>query len=106
MLNYTGVLKNVTLCKIEDTEIEFLFGYVVEHISPKFNEDDWFASSYIVKIDSVDDYFLAETANSIYRISEYQSLNIPIGALDNIRMGTPPKKALQILQGSFTQILH
>jgi hypothetical protein len=106
MFNHTGVLRNVTLCKIENTDIEFLFGYVVKHVSPKFNKDDWFATSYLVKIDKVDDYFMAETANSIYHISDYQSLNIPIEALDNIRTGTPPEKALQILQVSFTQILH
>ncbi|PKI00062.1 hypothetical protein [Glaciecola sp. 33A] len=63
MFNYTGVLKSVTLCKIENTDIEFLFGYVVEHISPKFKKGDWFATSYLVRIDSVDDYVLAETAN-------------------------------------------
>jgi hypothetical protein len=62
--------------------------------------------SYLVKIDKVDDYFLANKANSIYHLSDYQSIDIPIKALDNIRLGTPPENALQILQGTLTQKSH
>ena len=102
MQNYTGQLRDVSVCKIENTEIEFLFGYVVEHVSSRFHKDDWFASSYLVKIEKVDDYFVAETANSIYRIPTYTAMTVPLRALDNIRMGTPPEQALRILQGSFS----
>lgn len=106
MSNYTGQLRDVSLCKIENTDIEFLFGYVVEHVSPRFNKNDWFASSYLVKIEKINDYFVAETANSIYRIPAYTSITVPLKAIDNIRMGTPPEQALLILQGSFSQPLH
>lgn len=106
MPNYTGQLREVRLCKIENTDIKFLFGYVVEHVSPRFNKNDWFASSYLVKIEKINDYFVAETANSIYRITAYTPITVPLEALDNIRMGTSPEYALSILQGSFSKPLN
>jgi hypothetical protein len=62
--------------------------------------------SYLVKIDKVDDYFLAKKANSIYHLLDYHFIDIPIKALDNIQLGTPPENALQILQGTLTQKSH
>lgn len=106
MSKYTGTLRDVILCQIDNTNIEFLFGYVVEHISIKFACHDWFASSYITKIKKVDDYFVVTTANSIYRIPTYKTMVVPMAAVDNIRMGATPEKALRIINGSFGQTLH
>jgi hypothetical protein len=98
---YTGQLRDVSLCKIENTDIEFLFGYIVEHVSPRFNKDDWFASSYLVKIEKINDFLVAETANSIYRIPAFTLMTVPLEALDNIRMGTPPEQAYVFFKALF-----
>lgn len=51
MLSYTDHLRDVSSCKIENTDIEFLFGYVIELVSSWFHKDDWLASSYLIKIE-------------------------------------------------------
>jgi len=106
MSKYSGTLRDVIICQIEKIDIEFLFGYVVEHTNAQYICDDWFASSYIQHIKNVDDCFVVTTANSTYQIPNYRTLVIPMAALDNIRMGTPPEKALRILNGSFGQSIH
>ena len=106
MNNVTGVLRNVELCQIEDTETQFLFGYVVEHTNSRYSVDDWFATSFIVDIIPVGDYYLVKTANSTYRVPGYETINIPLQAITNIRMGTPPKTAINILNGTFGQTLQ
>ena len=83
-----------------------MFGYVVEHSNAQYARDDWFASSYILHIKSVGDYFAVTTANSTYQIPNYKTIVIPMAALDNIRMGTPPEKALHIIYGSFSKSIH
>lgn len=50
MSTLTGVLRDVQLCRIEQTNIQFLFGYIVEHINSRYKTDDWFASSCAIEL--------------------------------------------------------
>lgn len=96
----TGSLSNAELCWIKDSDVRFLFGYVIEHSSPRYEKGDWFATSYIVNIEAFEDHYLFTTANSLY-VESFEMIEIPLAAVDNIRMGTPPKKALRLLKSNY-----
>jgi hypothetical protein len=93
----TGQLTNVQLCCVIGENIQFLFGYVLSHVSPQYSNGDWFATSYITDVESIGGRYLFTTANSIYEIDGFETIAIPLAAIDNIRMGTPPKKSLMLL---------
>jgi hypothetical protein len=90
---YSGILRDVRRCYIDDSSISFLFGYVVEHESKKFNVDDWFASSYIREVKAINGRYFFFTANSVYMADSYASIIISDACVENIRMGTPPEVA-------------
>jgi hypothetical protein len=96
----TGSLRKAELCWIEGSDIHFLFGYVIEHSSPRYEKGDWFATSYIVNIEAFEDHYLFTTANSLYLVESFEMIEIPLIAVNNIRMGTPPKMALRLLKSS------
>jgi hypothetical protein len=87
----TGRLTSAKLCCVIEHDIQFLFGYVLQHKSPRYLKGDWFATSYITNVEEVDGRYLFTTANSIYEVEGFESIAIPIAAIDNIRMGTPPE---------------
>lgn len=97
---YTGILRDVRRCYIDDSGISFLFGYVLEHKNPSFIKDDWFASSYITQSRCKAGQYLFNTANSIYLTSDYRSLIVPDSAVTNIRLGTPPEVMLSATSGN------
>ncbi len=100
----TGVLRDVRLCTVTGTDVQFLFGYVTMHVSPRYAEGDWFASSYVVDINDCEDGMLVNTANSTYMVSGYKPIEIPSAAITNIRMGTQPEKALALLEGAYGKV--
>ena len=106
VVNKTGVLRDVMLCQIEKTDIQFLFGYIVKHNNTRYRADDWFASSYVVEIRNHDKYCLVSTANSIYQVADYEIISVPLAAVENIRMGTPPRTAVAIVAGYFGKPIH
>lgn len=93
---YTGILNNVRRCYIDNTGISFLFGYIAEHSSSKYEEGDWFASSYINNVKVIGGRYFFHTANSVYLTDSYTSIIVSDANIDNIRMGTPPELAKQI----------
>jgi hypothetical protein len=96
--DYTGILRDVRRCYMDDSRISFLFGYVVEYESSKFNPGDWFASSYIRDVKTIDGRYFFYTANSVYVTDSSVSIIVPDACLDNIRMGTPPEIAARGIQ--------
>lgn len=87
----TGTLRDVRRCYIDNTEISFLFGYVIDHVSTRYSKDDWFASSYIREVKIVNGKYHFYTANSVYLTDNYTSIIVSDGDIDNIRLGMPPE---------------
>lgn len=97
----TGMLTNARLCKIERTQISFLFAYIVSHSNPSFNVGDWFVSSYVICINDYDDYYLIKTANSVYQVPYFEEIEIPESAIEMVLSGTPPQTALALLKSRY-----
>jgi hypothetical protein len=97
----TGILRDVEVCQIDETNITFLFGYVVTHNDCRYQAGDWFATSYIVNKERHDGYYIFTTANSTYLVTHYSKIIVPYNAITNIRSGTSPQTAIRICEGSF-----
>ena len=80
----TGTLRDVRRCYIDNTEISFLFGYVIDHVSTRYSKDDWFASSYIREVKIVNGKYHFYTANSVYLTDNYTSIIVSDSDIDNI----------------------
>ncbi|MFT6216827.1 MAG: hypothetical protein ACJAS3_003245 [Roseivirga sp.] len=93
---FTGELENVRACYIENSDIVFLFGYVVEHQSDEYSQGDWFASSFIINVQATTDYYIFYTNNSVYRVRDYCAVIVSDCAIDDIRSGVPPEIAVKI----------
>jgi hypothetical protein len=99
---YTGAISDAFYISVEsEPTIKFIYGTVIYDLSKRFNPGDWIATSYLTKFREVDNGFAAITQNSIYYIDNYQTIDIPFGAVDNIRLGTPPDVALKLLRGEW-----
>jgi hypothetical protein len=92
---YTGELEDVRLCHIENSDLAFLWGYVVEHKSDNYSKGDWFASSFIVNAQVCNDCYFFETNNSVYKVKSYFPLIVTAKSIDNIRRGCPPDIAIK-----------
>jgi len=100
MVDYyvTGELRDTVICRVDkDDSYLFCFGYVVHHTSNQYAADDWFSTSLIETIETIDDKYKITTLNSIYLVDGVDFIDIPSTAITNIRMGTPPLKALDLL---------
>lgn len=98
----TGELYDVKICRVDgDDNYKFAFGYVKRHSSPKYKLGDWFATSLIMNIEERPIGLIVTTMNSTYKIDSITEVEIPEAAIRNIRMGTPPDKAVVILKGTF-----
>tara|TARA_R110002167_G_scaffold235366_1_gene440646 strand:- start:635 stop:958 length:324 start_codon:yes stop_codon:yes gene_type:complete len=93
----TGTLKHATLCRIAYTNIRFIFAYIVDHVNPKFNQNDWFASSYILNIEKHHNHYLIRTANSLYKVKSFTEKVIPDKAIELVKNGCPPQRIDSIL---------
>jgi hypothetical protein len=91
----TGELKNARLCHIENSDLAFLWGYVVEHNSDNYSKGDWFASSFIVNAQVCNDYYFFETNNSVYKVKSYLPIIVSDKSIYNIRVGCPPEIAIK-----------
>lgn len=91
---FTGELENVRACYIENSDIVFLFGYVVEHQSDEYSQGDWFASSFLTNVTVTNDYYVFETNNSLYKVSAYVPIIVTDESIDKIRSGIPPEIAV------------
>ena len=94
-LVFTGELEKVRVCHIQNSDIVFLFGYVVEHQSEQYEKGDWFSSSFIVNVTVTDDYYIFQTNNSLYKVKDYFPVIVSDESIDNIRLGTPPEIAVK-----------
>lgn len=90
-LVFTGQLEKVRVCHIQNSDIVFLFGYIVEHQSEQYENGDWFASSFIVNVTVTDDYYIFQTNNSSFKVKDYVPLIVIDESTDNIRTGMPPE---------------
>lgn len=93
-LVFTGELDKVRVCHIQNSDIVFLFGYIVEHQSERYEKGDWFASSFVTNVTVTDDYYIFETNNSLYKVNDYFPVIVSDASLDNIRSGIPPEIAV------------
>jgi hypothetical protein len=59
------------------------------------------ASLTLQVLKEVDNSFAAITQNSINRVEDYESIKIPWDVADNIRLGTPPKTAVKLLNSEW-----
>jgi hypothetical protein len=97
---YTGAINNATLLSIEDeTTVQFIYGKIVYDLSNQFNPDDWASTSPLIALKDVDNGFAALTQNSVFFIDSLRYMSIPWQAVTNIRLGTHPDIALQLLKG-------
>jgi hypothetical protein len=99
---YTGEIKNAYLLNVVDEpKIQFIYGFIVYDLAKRLKENDWIATSYLVQFKNVEDGFAAITQNSTYFVrGKVIEMNIIWDAVDNIRSGTNPDFAMQLLHNS------
>jgi hypothetical protein len=90
---FTGELEAALVCHVDDSDLAFLWGYVVTHKNNKYAKGDWFASSFIVNVKIQAGCYYFETNNSIYKVKSYRAVIVSDKSVVNIRMGCPPEFA-------------
>ena len=101
-MKYTGEIKNAYLLSTVDTpHVMFVYGTIVYDVTGRFSKDDWIATSYLIDFNKVKEGHRAVTRNSVYFIRPaYKEMTICWGAVDNIRLGTNPERAMQLYRNS------
>lgn len=86
-MKHTGILTKAEMFKIED--MLFVYGIVVEHLSPQWQKGDWLCTSLIEDINA--DALTVRTQNSLYKIDRLISpIEISVQQWGLVRQGMPP----------------
>ena len=97
---FTGELRDVRVCRVDgDDTYLFAFGYVVSHTLAQYDSGDWFATSLITSIYDSQGQKVIKTLNSEYLVDATPLIDIPSSAINNIRNGTSPEKAVALVRG-------
>jgi hypothetical protein len=99
---YTGAIKDAYLLTVKDLtcDVLFIYGTIVCDRTERFQKGNWIATSSLIDFWKVENGYAAITQNTLYFIeSLVDEIDVPLEAVQNIRLGTHPTLALKLIDG-------